>query len=186
MHTPLLADMGIPMILGQRILMAVALLPVIAIETFVVRRSMPLSTRQALGGVAAANALSTLIGVPFAWITAFAIELSLLYPLDSAAIRWHWQHSPLFDAVNLVLGAAWLAPLDRKSGWMVLVAAAVLLIPCFFVSVLIERWVCRRIWSQTDRTTVRHGVWRANLYSYAALLIFVCAWSAWEFHSTHS
>src|SRR6266699_5166452 len=104
MHTPLLADMGIPMIFGQWLLMAVALLPVIAIETFVVRRLIGLSTRRALGGAAAANALSTLIGVPIAWITALGIEFSLLYPLDSAAIHWHWQDSPFFDVINLVLG----------------------------------------------------------------------------------
>src|SRR5438477_1307497 len=149
MHTPLLADMGIPMIFGQWLLMTVALLPVIAIETFVVRRSIELPTRRALGGVAAANALSTLIGVPIAWIAALGIEFSLLFPLDSAAIHWHWQQdSPFFYIINLVLGAAWLGPLDEKSGWMALVAAAVLLIPCFFASVLIERSVCRRIWSQ--------------------------------------
>src|SRR5436190_24187859 len=112
MQTPLLADMGIPMIFGQWLLMAAALLPVIAIETLVVRRSVRLSTRQALAGVAAANALSTLIGVPVGWIAALGIEFSLLFPLDSAAIRWHWQDSPFFDAINLVLGAAWLGPLD--------------------------------------------------------------------------
>jgi hypothetical protein len=39
MRTPLLANMGIPMLFGEWWLMALALLPVIAIETCVVRAS---------------------------------------------------------------------------------------------------------------------------------------------------
>ena len=64
MHIQLLANVGIPMLFGEWWPMTLALLPVIAIETFVVRGSVQLPLGRALGGVAAANAVSTLIGVP--------------------------------------------------------------------------------------------------------------------------
>ena len=31
-----------------------------------------------------------------------------------------------------VVGAAWMGPVDAKSSWMIPLAAAVLLLPCFF------------------------------------------------------
>jgi hypothetical protein len=187
MHAPLLANMGIQMIFGEWLLVACALIPVIGIETFVVHRYTALSIRKDLLGITEANIVSTLVGVPIAWLGAFAIELALLLPLDFAAVHWTWlENSLLLQVTNVILGAAWLGPVDPKSEWIIYIAAAILLIPCFFVSVLIERWVCRRVWSRTDPAIVRRSVWRANICSYAALFAFVCAWSAWTFHSTHT
>ncbi len=167
--------------------MTLALLPVIAIETFVVRGSVQLPLGRALGGVAAANAVSTLIGVPIAWLVALAIEFAALLPLSAGAERWHWQlDSPLAEVMLFVVGAAWMGPVDAKSSWMIPLAAAVLLLPCFFASVLIEHWICRRIWRRIEPSAVRQSVWRANIYSYAALIVFLCAWSvAWAFYSAH-
>lgn len=187
MHTPLLANIGIPMIFGEWLLVAYALIPVIGIETFVVHRYTALSIRKDLLRIAAANIVSTLVRVPIAWLGAFGLELALLLPLDSAAVHWTWlENSLLLQVINVILGAAWLGPVDAKSEWMIYIAAAVLLVPCFFVSVLIERWICRRVWKRTDPTVVRRGVWWANIYSYAALFAFVCVWSAWTFHSARS
>ena len=63
MHLKLVADVGNPMFFGEWWPMTLALLPVIAIETFVVRGSVQLPLGRALGGVAAANGVSTLNGV---------------------------------------------------------------------------------------------------------------------------
>jgi hypothetical protein len=186
MLTPLLADMGIPMIFGQWILMACALVPVIVLETLVVSRAVPLRPGRAVGGVVAANIASTLVGVPLAWVAALAIEFAVALPVDIAAMRWHWpSDSPFLTAINFVFGAAWLGPLGKNSVWVIYFAAAVLLIPCFFASVLIERRVCARIWRHSDQLAVRRAVLQANIYSYTALLLFMCTWSAWSFHSTH-
>jgi hypothetical protein len=185
MYIPLLANMGIPMLFVQWWLMACAVLPVIIIETLVVRRKIGMPLGQAVGGIAAANVLSTAIGVPLAWLTAFALGVGFLTPFAYGAERWHWQlDSPVFQVFGFIESVAWIVPANRaQAAWMVPLAAALLLIPCFFASVIIERWACRHIWRSIETSAVRHVVCRANLYSYAALFVFGCLWSVWNFYS---
>jgi hypothetical protein len=185
MHSPILADAGIPMIFIQFPAMLCALIPVIFVEAFVVHRSMPLlSYRRTLGGLAAANAASTLAGVPLAWGAMLALEFITLFPLALAAERSHshWFDSAVLQTVLFPLEIAWLGPLSEKSAWVAGIALALLLIPCFFVSVWLERWICRRLWRTSDRQQVNASVFRANLLSYALLLLLAFGWSAWLFY----
>jgi len=185
MYIPLLANMGIPMLFVQWWLMTCALIPVVIIETLVVRRKIAMPLSRTAGGVAAANILSTVIGVPIAWLIALVLGLGVLVPITYGAERLHWQlDSPLFQMFGFIESAAWIVPSSpAQSAWMIPLAAALLLIPCFFASVIIERWVCRHIWKSIETSAIREVIYCANLYSYAALFVLGCLWSAWNFYS---
>lgn len=176
----MLADVGIPMIFVQWPLMFYALIPVIIIEALLIRRWVPLSYRDAFVGIAKANLLSTLIGIPLAWLAMLAVELAVMLPIGLAADKWHWKlDSPIFQVVGFAISVAWIGPSDTY--WLVPTAAALLLIPCFYASVWIERRVCFWSWPAADRVVVSRGVYLSNLASYTGLLLFVCGWIIFEF-----
>ncbi|HTX20791.1 MAG TPA: hypothetical protein VMD27_02865 [Candidatus Aquilonibacter sp.] len=181
----MLADIGIPMIFIQWPLMICALIPVIVVEALLIRRWVPLSFRDAFIGTTKANLVSTFAGFPLAWLAMFAIEMGIMLPLGLAAEKWHWQHlfeSPFFEVVSFFIGMAWLAPSDQAAYWLVPLAAGLLLIPSFYVSVWLERFICRRAWPSSDAAAVRLGVFRANLASYVVLFILACGWAGVEFY----
>lgn len=179
--TPPLADMGIPMIFFQWPLMVVALIPVIVVEALLIRRWVPLSHRDAFVGITKANALSTVVGVPGAWLAMLIVEFAIGTPLFNAADRYHWNTtSPLFETLAIFIGAAWIGLAEGRSATLGIAAAsAVLLIPTFFLSVWIERGTCLKAWPTADAASVRRGVFLANLASYGVLLLMICVLMAY-------
>jgi hypothetical protein len=181
MNHAFLADVGVPMIFIQWPLMICALMPVIAIEALVIRKRLSLSYGRAFGGAAKANVISTLAGVPLAWALMLILEFATLYPLSLAAEKWHWSlHSPVFY-VFYVLGIAWTGP-AVTSAWPIALAATLLLVPTFFVSVRLERRFYRRSYAEIDAGVVDRSVWFANLCSYALLFVAACGWLGWEIY----
>jgi len=180
----MLADVGIPMIFVQWPLMIGALIPVIIVEALVIRRWVQLSHRDAFKGVTAANLVSTLAGFPLAWLAMFAIEMAVMLPLGWAADKWQWHfvNSPFFQVIGFVFGMAWIGPTGQAGYWLVPLAAALLLIPSFYVSVWLESKICRFLWPHIDSAVVRRGVFRANLASYVVLFILACGWAGIEFY----
>ena len=180
MHCVVLADVGVPMIFVQWPLMICALIPVIVVEALVIRKRLPIPYRRAFVGAAKANLVSTLVGVPAAWGIMLVVEFATLYPTILAAEKWHWRpdKSPLFS-IFYVLGMAWTGAPDN-SAWPIALAAALLLIPTFFVSVCIERRLYRRSYTEFDKVAVDRCCWFANLYSYALLFLTGCGWIIWE------
>jgi hypothetical protein len=175
----LLADVGVPMIFVQWPLMICALLPVIVIEAFVLHKRLRLSYRRAFAGAAQANVISTLAGVPLAWGVMFLLELATALPIIYAAQKWHWHYeSPIFY-VLYVLGMAWTGPAG-KSAWPIALAATLLLVPTFFVSVWLERRFYRRSYPDIDTVAVDGASWFANLTSYTLLFVLACGWVGWE------
>ena len=171
----MLADVGIPMIFVQWPLMFCALIPVIIMEALLIRRWVRLSYRDAFTGIAKANLISTLAGIPLAWLAMLAVEFTVMLPVCLASDKWHWKlESPIFQVVGFALSAAWIAPFDTY--WSVPAAAALLLIPCFYASVWIESRVCFWSWPAGDRTVVRRGVYLSNLASYTLLFLLACGW----------
>ncbi len=162
MANPLLADMGIPMIFMELPLMLLALLPVIAIEIWVVRKRLPLTMPQALWGIGAANIVSTLIGVPL------ASGLMLVLEFTTAGGAAYGLDRP-FQSV--VLQAAWLVPYEEDLNWLIPAALIVLVLPTCAISVVIENEVLKRCWPTLPIRQVKEaGVW-ANVASYAALIV---------------
>jgi len=184
MHVTLLADMGMPMIFVEWPLMIIALVPIIFIETVLIRRWMPLPLGKAFLGVGVANLLSTLVGVPLSWLCVLLVDGFLGAGLRSVALHYHWQlrGTPLAHVLFFFLNVAWGTGVGQYPYWFVPAAAAVLLVPCFYASVWLERWVCARTWKQLDPARVRSSVFRANLASYALLFLGACGWAAYELH----
>jgi hypothetical protein len=181
MHHALLADAGVPMIFVQWPLMICALLPVIAIEALVVRKRLSLPYGRAFRGAAKANVVSTLAGVPLAWGLMLILEFATMYPLFLAAQKWHWRSdSPVFY-VFYFLGIAWTGS-PVTSAWPIALAAALLLVPTFFVSVRLERRFYLRSFTEIDAATVDRSVWIANACSYALLFVAACGWLGWELY----
>jgi hypothetical protein len=175
-----IANFGIPMLSIQMPVMLIALLPVIWLEGWSVRSRLDLTARQALGGVAAANLVSTLIGIPVAWFVLMAVQ-QLAGPGFQGAMRYYGtdRNSPLWAAVDLLTQFAWIRPRKEDTFWMVPAASALLLVPSYLVSVWVERPLCRRWWKQLDPALVRPAVTHANRLSYAALFGFTCLWLGW-------
>jgi hypothetical protein len=180
MHQVLLADAGIPMLLVEWPLMLCALVPVILLETEVVRRRLAWPYRKAIRGVARANVLSTAVAVPLAWLIMLVIELSAGFPVLSAAMKRGWPvENSLLKYVLHLLTAAWVG----GSVSSIAFAAAVLLVPTFFISVFLECRSCRHSWSDMDRAVVNRSVWYANLASYSLLFLAACAWFGWAYRA---
>lgn len=181
----MLADVGIPMMFIQWPLMICALIPVIIIEALLVRRWVKLSCRDAFIGVTKANLLSTLVGLPLAFVVIFVIQMVVLIAVAGAAQQRHWnldslQDSPFVRILEFTLGFA--GQPDSAAYWQIPLAAALLLIPSFYVSVWVERFVCRWAWPNSDAAAVRCGVFRANLASYFVLFILACGWAGVEYY----
>jgi hypothetical protein len=173
---PILANVGVPMIFPQMALMGVGFLPVVLIEAAIVRRPMAIRYPKALVDVGLANLCTTVLGVPFAWGVMFALDLV------STGGRGLGAETPVQKLAAVTLQAAWLAPYEEQLSCMIPAAATVLLIPCFVVSLLIERWVLVRRWPERDRSAVFSAVLRANVCSYLFLFIAGSLWAAIEFH----
>jgi hypothetical protein len=169
-----LADAGIPMIFLQLPAMVIVLMPVVALEAFLISRWLNLTYKETVGPVALANVASTLLGVPLAWGIALVAGFGIALPLALAANHWHWtwfDGSPWGLVVQCILGMAWLGPVEGHVTWMIPLAAACLLVPSYFISVWCERQICRRYWHRVELGKIRDSVQRANLISYACLLV---------------
>lgn len=170
------------MVMFQLPAMLLLLLPVIAVEAFVVRRELGLSQSEARKGVTRANVISTLVGIPLAWAVMLAVQLGAGYFLDSRratpsvkAFDDLLMRSPIAQVASVpLLQVAWVG---GEEWCIVLVAAAVLLIPSFFLSLWIEGKVCRRVWQTYSGRDVSRAVLRANAASYALLFaVFTLLW----------
>jgi hypothetical protein len=180
--TPLLADAGIPMIVLQLPAMIVLLVPVVLIESLVAYRHLRIGFTKTASGLLVANLASTAMGFPLAWLIMLAVEFaSYLLLLGMAhispAIDRAFIHGTVSPMVQLALSPVFAAWVGGDTVWQVLIAATVLLIPTFYISVWIERRVCRRIWASysLDRSSVNKVVRNANVVSYLFLFgAFTC------------
>lgn len=179
----MLADAGIPMIVVQMPGMVCTLIPVIAVETLIIRRRLAVPYGKAVKGVAAANLASTIVGVPLAWMAMLAIEYAVMVPVAVAANHWHWNlDSPVLGVFAFLLSIAWLGSIARHICWMIPAASALLLIPSFVVSVWLERPICIALLQDVDPALVKRGVLAANVVSYGLLFLVACGWlAAWYF-----
>ncbi len=156
-------------------LMLLALIPIIVLESFLMRDLVPIEFGKALLGVAKANLFSTAVGVPIAWAAMLVLEFATLLPIGIAAQHWGWDDgSPAMQLVIVLLGSAWIPGGDAV--WIVPGAIAVLLIPSFLVSVWLERKSCLRSWPELDAARIRRSVLLSNAASYGLLFLLACAW----------
>jgi hypothetical protein len=174
---PLLANMGLPMLILMLPAFVVGLPVVIAIEAWVVARQLELEVRASSWPVALANIVSTLVGIPVAWFLVVVLEMIIGVSLGTL-----WPdagtHLPerLHDIVGLVLQAGWLGMGAEQHHWLIPGAALVLLVPFCAASVGVEGLVVAARLPEVPPASIYRAVLRANLVSYAGFAIVFVVW----------
>lgn len=184
MSLHILADAGLPMILLTFPAMLTVLVPVILVEAWLYRRWMSLKAGTALKSSGVANLASTLIGVPVAWCAVLLLDfvaLGGILRIPTFDRVLDKQDSPLAAIILTILAPAWLGPGSKY--WMVPLATIMLLVPTFFLSVWIERFIVYRMVKTSvsgsgDFSRLRIGVVvrNANLVSYGLLIVGSLVW----------
>jgi len=172
MHVPvMLANAGVPMLMLAFPAAFFLLIPVIAIEWWIARPLAGITPVAKIVGVSVANAVSTLAGWPLMLIALVALQIKL----DPHGLSW--PDSQLQKIASVTLEAAWLVPYSEQNlYWKIPTAAMVLMIPAFFVSIFLELCVLHFFWRTEPSTERKQFVWRANIYSYALLIVFGLIW----------
>ncbi len=169
------ADAGVPMIALMYPALLLALIPVVFLEAEIFRRRISTSYGNILKAVAAANAVSTILGYPLSWVLLFGIELLLTTMGHALVLRGVWA-----KAASVIFQAAWLAPYESDLYWMIPAAALVGLIPAYFISVYSEAYVVRRLLRES-RQKILPVSWVANLWSYGLLVTLCLAYGSYSF-----
>ncbi|WP_437630374.1 hypothetical protein [Sorangium sp. So ce854] len=157
-----LANAGIPMIFLVWPASWIVFVPVVLVEAAVARRVLRLPTREAIVLSLAANAWSTLAGIPVTWALLTVIEMALgptlLTTLPELRAAPAWLLIPLY--------APWLPPVKER--WIGFAAAAFLCVPFFFASVWIE---ARSAGRRVPAADALRWAKRANVATYGFFLV---------------
>ncbi|MCB1245204.1 MAG: hypothetical protein AB7I98_23120 [Verrucomicrobiales bacterium] len=144
----LLANIAVPLFFPQPLLALAALIPVIVVETVLLRQRAGLSWRD----VSLANAFSTLLGIPLAFVSLMVSGRVFEFMLSR-------DHTKLYDVIGVLCAV---------------------LIPCFVLSVLLEGYYLRSRAMGTSGRSFWLAITRAHCYSYLTLLAFYCSWIAFK------
>lgn len=172
-----LANMGIPMISVLFPAMWGAFIPVVVIETMILKRRRQLKLRPTLCAVFCANIVSTLVGIPLSWILYFLVTIPLSFFL-------HWvtgypdyhtggQTIPQLIA-EPIMYAGWIGPGQSDPVWLMPAALMCLLFTAFMMTVVIETPIIGYILERFKVACPRkpwQDVIVANAYSYVTLEI---------------
>ncbi|MGF1716695.1 hypothetical protein L4D08_17660 [Photobacterium chitinilyticum] len=158
-----LANAGVPMLFLAMPVFVISLLPIIAIETLYLSKSMALNIARAAKTVSISNLVSTVVGIPLTWVILVVLQMvtggSSAYGTDTVlgkilAVTWQ---------------APWLIPYEQELGWMVPTAGVVLLVPFFFASWWAEYFVLKKILKEQRPGQLKAKVRNANLITYVLL-----------------
>lgn len=156
----LLANTGIPMLVFAGVPMLLSLPAVVYVEAKVLRRLLQTPWWRTVGAVAAANAVSTVVGVPVA-----ALVLALIDTLAEPGLvdRYIENASAIF---------LFASPESDPRGSALAVAALLLLLPFYAASAAIEGYVIALMWKRDDVARVVKMSFRANAVTYALFAVF--------------
>ncbi len=169
--SPARADAGVPMLVLIWPAFWLLLAPIVLVEASVASRQLGLPRKSALAASLAANAVSTLAGVPVTWGILAALEMVVTGGGSAFGL------STLYTRVFAVTAQApWLIPYEHDLYWMIPTAAAVLLVPFFFMSVFVEGLVMRRFF-KGDRDSVKRWSRNANAITYAGMMVITVGWA---------
>lgn len=163
------ANIGLPMIVVVWPIYWLGLVPITLIEWWVMKKELPdYTSKKLMKKVFLANFISTLLGIPFAWLGLVIIQLSV----PGGGGFFSGLGGVLPYVLGVTLQAPWLVPYESQFYWMIPVAFIVLLIPFFFVSYRIETLVILHTWrDEKNSFRIKEAVKKANIFSYAFLLV---------------
>ncbi|HEY0794232.1 MAG TPA: hypothetical protein VGD64_00485 [Acidisarcina sp.] len=169
------ADAGIPMLEFAYPVVLVLLAPVIALEALYLRRRLGMDRWLMVRRLAVANAVSTLIGFPLAWLSGLLLETiagGLIVALGASAYPPIDSDTLIGKVGTVILSAPWLGAARNNDRWPMVLAFLVLLVPAFFTSYYMEWWVMKWAPWPVGDVALRKILWRANLFSYLFLAVF--------------
>lgn len=154
--------------------MLIALVPVIAVEAYVLFAKIGTSAWASVGVAGAANLVSTVIGIPITWLALVILEEILVgsHDFDLRTMRG--------KILAVTVQAPWLPPYERELGWMIPTALIILLVPFFFASWTIEYHIEDWLLSSIPSETIDGAVFLGNLVSYLLMGGAVLAVWAYE------
>lgn len=163
--SPAEANIGAPMIILIAPASWALLLLIIPIEAAVGVWTMRERLLKLIKISAAANLLSTIVGIPVTWLLMVIIQMLIgggsAWGIETAAQK----------LLAVTIQSPWLIPYESEFGWMVPSAAAFLCIPFFFMSVWCEQRVACKFFSEDkSRINVKRWVWRANAVTYGIII----------------
>jgi len=163
---PILANAGVPMLFVQMPLLLFALPVVIALEAALCHRWLGISWKQAWRATAIANVISTVAGFPMMWIALVILQMIV------GGGSFPNLPEPWFSVYTVTVQAAWLLPIEKRLYWMIPTASLVLMIPAFFITVLIEKRVYQmRLGECLGSMGIGRATWSMHLVSYGLLVV---------------
>ena len=166
------ADMGLPMLAITLPAALWALIPVILVEAYVFKRH-GFAFQWSLQWNAVANVVSTVAGVPLAWLALVIADGVIGIGIYSLGAFHNLGTGPgrIFD---FLINIAWLPPMENMKDydWAVPTAYLMLLVPFFFASWQIEYRIIAWWNKDKDAKAIRRAGFYANLVSYILLALY--------------
>lgn len=175
--SPAIANVGFPMLIIAWPGMIIALIPIIALESYCLRSMLKLPFAKSLKLMTIANLESTIIGVPLTWLALLLIEF-IMGLAGWLFFKIGFELPKVLAYIfSITLGAAWLTPFaDPQGHWIVPAACLFLLIPFYFVTWYVEYRCLKKRIKKIKSTTLKRIVRNINLISYGLLGIIVLGW----------
>lgn len=172
-----LANAGLPMLALAWPGMFMALLPVIVIEAWYLHSRLKVPFGRSTKITTSSNLISTIIGIPLAWIVMLLIEMvGVLLISQQVPSSGSLYQSTFGAAIMTIVGAAWLAPDEKNIHWTLPLAFIVLMIPFFFASWWIENKSVKRQMKEIDPGEIKIVTRNQNLLSYGLLVLLLLIW----------
>ena len=177
------ANAGLPILAILWPLSLPAFFPVVFLESYVLNKNLALGYKKSFVVSIKANIISTIIGLPLAWVACFIIEMLLMlffvevagaesYPTD----LFKALPESISNILDVIMTFPFLGPGPGGGHWVIPFATSIMLIPCFFVSYWMELFYINKKLPDFHKENVKPAVWRANLYSYGLLFIACVIW----------
>jgi hypothetical protein len=165
------ADVGLPLVAAFLPPMWIAFVPIVIVEAVAVSRLLAVPFGLSVLSTFLGNLASTLIGIPVTWLVLAVLEL-----LCCGSANGLSTFASKLYAVTVQ--APWLIPYEQDFWWMIPCALAVMAVPFFIASVLIEAPINRLLLKDAPTRTLWRATALANLASYAVLGLLL--WPAWK------
>jgi hypothetical protein len=173
--SPAWANAGIPMLALTWPAQWIAFVPIVLIETAVVAAALRTPYLSKLWPVVQANLLSTLVGVPVAWLVMLLVQggaALVVFGLLPESLRdADWVYFIVFPFISAWIGGS--------HSWEIELAFMVLAVPFCVASVLVEERFLRRLVPEAETATLRRALWRGNVLTYSLLCLSVALLWFW-------
>ena len=173
---PAHANMGVPMLTLVWPVMAMALVPIIIVESIVLVTGFGMTAWHSAWVVSVANLVSTVIGIPVTWFLLVLVRIPVgSYGIETAKKRF----------LAVILESAWMSPYEDKAmNWMVPASCLVLLVPFFFASWFVEHQVVVWMLGDLSGLAVANGVLIGNAITYGVLAVIAFTAAVHEYSTS--